>query len=111
MLEKNLKRKLLTTLRNLPGSYFFAKEACALRGIPDIIGCINGVFIAIEVKRSLKDAEKKRDGHVLQDYNLEKIYQAGGIAYKVYIENYEEVVKALSELAYSLYPLSNSESS
>lgn len=44
-------------------------------GVPDIVCCLNGRFIAIECKRKGKKAEK------LQEYKIEKIRQAGGIAF------------------------------
>lgn len=43
-------------------------------GIPDLLCCINGKFVAIEVKsNSGKPSE-------LQKYNIEQIHNSGGIA-------------------------------
>jgi len=46
-----------------------------LAGIPDIIGCYRGRFIAFEVKR---DAKGKPTA--MQAYMMEKITAAGGVA-------------------------------
>ncbi|MER2058002.1 MAG: VRR-NUC domain-containing protein [Niallia sp.] len=44
-------------------------------GVPDILACINGRFVGIEVKRP--------GGKVsaLQDYNIEQIRASGGVAF------------------------------
>jgi len=43
-------------------------------GVPDIIACVNGIFIAIELKTETGRVAK------LQEYNLDKIRESGGIA-------------------------------
>ena len=59
-------------------------------GIPDIIACINGTFVAIEVK--------KPGGVVseLQKANIKLIQQSGGIAFVSY--SLEETKRHLKEL-------------
>jgi Holliday junction resolvase len=59
-------------------------------GVPDIIACINGKFVAIEVKRS--------DGVVspLQQYNIEEIHKSGGEAFVAY--SFEEARKRIDAL-------------
>lgn len=44
-------------------------------GIPDILACINGKFVGIEVKRPGGRLSE------LQKYNIEKIQAAGGVAF------------------------------
>ena len=44
-------------------------------GIPDIVGCMDGVFLAIEVKRDGKEPTP------LQHKRIEEIHHAGGIAF------------------------------
>ncbi len=58
MLEATFKRSLMKKLRTIPRSWFFSKEALAIRGIPDIIGIVDGTFVALEVKRSEGEASK-----------------------------------------------------
>lgn len=44
-------------------------------GVPDILACINGRFVGIEVKRPGGRLTE------LQKYNIEKIKAAGGVAF------------------------------
>lgn len=44
-------------------------------GCPDILCCIDGKFVAIELKSKAKTASK------IQMLNIEKIIKAGGVAY------------------------------
>jgi len=53
-------------------------------GIPDILCCVNGYFVAIEVKAS---NGKPSD---LQIYHRDKIREAGGIAIILYPEQFDE---------------------
>jgi penicillin-binding protein-related factor A (putative recombinase) len=87
-----------SVLKDINGLYFFVKEAAAIRGIPDIIICYHGRFIAWELKRSQKVAESWRDGHELQKYNIKKINESGGIARIVYPENFQECLDELMSL-------------
>ena len=62
-------------------------------GIPDLLICCNGYFVAAEIK-----AER---GHPsdLQLWNIEKIKEAGGIALVLYPKDFEE----FKELIYRLF--------
>ena len=63
-------------------------------GIPDLIICLNGHFVGIEVK-----AEKGKPSE-LQKYNIKKIKEAGGIAMIVYPDDFEDIKKLLEQLNY-----------
>lgn len=71
---------------------FFA-NSFTKSGIPDILACINGYFVAIEVKaQNGKPSE-------LQLYNIEKIREAGGIAVVLYPDQFglfKEMVRELN---------------
>lgn len=63
-------------------------------GIPDILCCINGVFVAIEVKASSGRPSE------LQKLNVKRINKSGGIAVFLYPEGFEqfkEIVKGVIE--------------
>jgi hypothetical protein len=94
-LESSFQRKVLTFLKHLPNTYYFKKEAVAIRGIPDIICCINGIFVALELKRSIKHKATE-----LQQYTIELIKYSGGIAMVTHPQNWEDVQNLLQELAY-----------
>lgn len=94
--EGKFQNYVLKRLKNLEGLYVFKKEAHAIRGIPDIIGCWNGHFFALELKKSLADTRKETGGIVLQKYNIDKIKKAGGFACLTCPETFEEDIKLLS---------------
>lgn len=61
-------------------------------GIPDILACCNGYFLAIEVK-----AENGRPSE-LQLHHIEKIKQSGGHAVIVKPSQFEELKQLIEEL-------------
>lgn len=61
-------------------------------GIPDILACCNGHFLAIEVK-----AENGKPSE-LQLHHIEKIKQAGGRAVIVKPSQFDELKKLIKEL-------------
>ena len=89
--EAKFKAKVKARLNKLgPDCYYFVKEAAALRGIADLVGCYKGRFFAWELKRSESAAHSKRDGHELQLYHIGLVKDSGGIGRVVYPENFEE---------------------
>lgn len=62
---------------------FFA-NAMTRSGIPDLLACVNGYFVAIEVK-----AENGKPSE-LQKYNVRKIREAGGIAIILYPNQFDD---------------------
>jgi Holliday junction resolvase len=63
-------------------------------GIPDIIGCYRGRFIAFEVKRSAEERPTK-----LQVYQMKKITQAGGVARVIFtVDQAEALINRINEL-------------
>lgn len=70
---------------------FFA-NSFTKSGIPDILACVNGYFVGIEVKaQNGKPSE-------LQLYNVRKIREAGGFAWIVYPSGYEKLKSYLKSL-------------
>lgn len=95
--EKAFESKIKAYLKK-QGAYFVKYFGCSYSqaGVPDILACINGVFVAIEVKASTGRPS------ALQVFNLRQIDAAGGIALLAYPEDFEQL-KAL------LLALKNSE--
>lgn len=89
-LERSFQSRVIRDLKKVEGLYFFKKEAAAIRGIPDLVICYRGKFVAWELKR---DARSKPS--VLQSYNVDRITACGGVALVVHPENYR---KAFLEL-------------
>lgn len=61
-------------LNSLPRCWWFKVHGGPFQvvGVPDIVGCLNGYFFAIEVKVEGNTTSK------IQDYVLRKIREAGG---------------------------------
>ena len=97
--EKAFKNKIMPKLRKIPKSYWFVKEAVALVGIPDIIGCINGRLITLELKRNIFETKKDTGRIVRQRREGHRIVSAGGYFAIACPENFEEIYKELLLLA------------
>ena len=70
---------------------FFA-NSYTKSGIPDILACVNGYFVGIEVKaQNGKPSE-------LQLYNVDKIRKAGGFAFVVYPWGFEQLKQFITDL-------------
>ena len=70
---------------------FFANRMTK-NGIPDVLACINGYFVAVEVKvENGKPSE-------LQKYTVGKINDAGGCAIILYPDQYEKFKKLINFL-------------
>jgi len=72
--ERSLHQRVCRDLKRL-GVYYHKAMAVSLRGIPDIICCVNGRFIALELKR-----DERAVASELQKYAIEKISESRGIA-------------------------------
>lgn len=81
-------------LRGIPGSWWEKIQQKSIRGTPDILGCVQGKFVALELK---KDSKANIDE--LQKYKLEQISKAGGLSAIVYPENWEKVYSILTHIA------------
>lgn len=65
----------------------------SIRGTPDRLLCVNGMFVALELKKGIA---AHRDP--LQRYVLKKILQSGGYGRFVYPENLNEVLGEIESL-------------
>lgn len=80
-------RKLLDVLEMY---YFFPPaNGYGRAGIPDIVGCLHGRFVAIECKAG------KNKTTALQDRELERITAAGGFAFVANEHNLDELKEKL----------------
>ena len=81
--EKNFENKVKAYLRDHDAYFvkFFANRMTKT-GVPDILACINGYFVAIEVK-----AEHGRPSE-LQKHNVREVFKANGIAMILYPQDF-----------------------
>jgi hypothetical protein len=85
--EKSLQRSVRAFLKKQPGWWIKASDRF-VAGIPDILGCLNGYFVAIELKRP--GSKGPTD---LQAHNMRLIQDNGGIA--IWVTSLEEVKQGI----------------
>lgn len=91
--EKQFETKIKKYLSE-QGAYYvkFFANAYTKSGIPDIIACVKGYSVWIEVKaQNGKPSE-------LQLYHCQKIREAGGFAFVLYPSGFEEFKKFITGL-------------
>lgn len=89
--EKQFENKIKEFLKTLHNTWFFKHWAGAYSpsGIPDLIACVNGRFVGIEVKATNGKPSP------LQIRNLNLITVAGGYAVMIYPDQFEELKENL----------------
>lgn len=92
MLEKDIVAAIMRYLKTVPGCFAWKEHVgmYGTAGIPDIICCIEGRFVAFEVKTDTGKLTK------LQEITIQRIRKAKGCAYKV--TSVEEVKEILENL-------------
>lgn len=91
--EKNFENKVKEYLSDMGAWHvkFFANRMTKI-GVPDILACVNGYFVAVEVK-----ASNGRPSD-LQIYNIQKIREAGGFAVILYPSGFEQFKRFIEDL-------------
>lgn len=91
--EKRYENQIKDFLRS-EGAYFvkYFANRNTRSGIPDILACINGYFVGVEVK-----ADHGRFTP-LQEYNLMMIREAGGFGFVLYPSGFEQFKKFVKDL-------------
>lgn len=91
--EKLYENKIKKFLES-EGAWFvkFFANRMTKKGIPDILACVNGYFVGIEVK-----AQNGRPS-ALQRHHCSEIRKAGGFAFVVYPSGWEQLKKFISDL-------------
>lgn len=89
----------MPVLKLLPNSWFTKVQQLAIRGVPDIIGVVNGRFVGLELKNSRKEAEATKGRVRLQAHRLFQIRAGGGYGEFLYPENWDKVHAELSAIS------------
>lgn len=91
MMEKDIVAAILRLLKKRPRCFAWKTHGgmYGTAGIPDIIACVGGRFVALEVKQPGRQATR------LQAATLDKIRGAGGIA--AVVTSVEEAEQTLVE--------------
>jgi len=91
--EKKVKDKVVAILKAYGAYYFYpVTSGYGASGVPDIVGCHKEKFFAIECKagRNIPTA--------LQERNMQKIRESGGVAIVVNEDNIKDVEVMLDKL-------------
>jgi penicillin-binding protein-related factor A (putative recombinase) len=75
MLEREIKYRICSYLNSLPYSWFRVRPPGSPTGEADVYGCLNGHYVAIEVKTPGNKPSKH------QAYVMKKIRHAGGLTF------------------------------
>lgn len=91
--EKTFENKIKLYLKSI-GAYFIKTHGDRFSkvGTPDILACVNGHFVAVEVK-----AENGRPSD-LQLYHIEQIKKSGGYGVILYPKDFEKFKKDMGNL-------------
>lgn len=91
--EKNFENKIKKYLEDR-GCWFvkYFANRMTKSGIPDILACVNGYFVGIEVKANNGKPSE------LQIWNRDKIRQAGGISIVLYPNQFEDFKLLIRDL-------------
>jgi hypothetical protein len=96
--ETKFKLKVFKDLRTLKKIWFYKSQEISLRGIPDVIICLNGIFVVLELKKDEKEAKLVNRTTALQKHNLSLIKRCRGKAFLVWPENWKKVFKKIAEM-------------
>ena len=89
--ETKFKNKVIACLKELDHIWILKTQMVAIRGVPDLLLCVRGKLVAWELKVG------KNKATPLQEYNLKRIRDAGGIAVVVTPDNFDEHFNNLME--------------
>lgn len=83
----------MQALKRLPRTWFLKTQEVARSGTPDILASVNGIFVALELKTE--------DGVIskLQEYNLKRIEETGGVSIVLTPGNLDASILLLEKLA------------
>lgn len=92
--EKNFENKIKKFLKDQDCYFikYWGGGQFTKSGVPDLLICCNGYFVAVEVK-----AENGKPSE-LQLWNIEQIKKAGGIAMVLYPNQFEDFKKVIVSL-------------
>lgn len=94
--EARVKKSVVATLKYFGAYYFFpATGGYGRSGVPDVIACYNGWFIGIECKAG------DNEPTALQQRELKRIGQAGGISLILNENNIDTLHDILCEMSAS----------
>lgn len=96
--ETKFKLKLRPKIESLPKSNWVKIQQVSIRGVPDFLGCVNGKFVALELKKDSRAPISR-----LQLHFIKRVNKNGGFARVIYPENMNEVLEELWNFCYGAH--------
>ena len=87
--ESIFKERVLKRLKTIQRCWFVKVQQVSKSGTPDILLSVHGMFVAIELK-----TDKGRLSP-LQEYNLQKIVDTGGISIVMTPKNFQQMIERM----------------
>lgn len=90
MTESKIQAKIIEGLKKDFNAYVVKVIASSKKGVPDILACVDGLFVAIEVKTP----KTRNNVSKLQEKNIKDISRAGGCSFVAadYLEVKQEIL-------------------
>lgn len=92
--ETAFKNRIRPVLSGLANTWAVKIQQLSISGTPDFLLCVNGRFVALELKRDAKARVT-----ALQKHALQKIAAAGGLSLVAYPDNWSEIFGKLVALS------------
>jgi hypothetical protein len=92
--ESLFQSRLVQILKNeFPKIKIFKIQQTSKRGDPDLLICVEGRFIALELKKDTKSKPTRLQKHI-----LEQVKAAGGFACVCHPDNFKELIENIKEM-------------
>lgn len=91
--ETLFRKRVDKDLAKVPHSFWMSIQQKTIRGDPDKLGCVNGHFVALELKSADGEATK------LQEYKLARVRTAGGYSFLADPYNWLRILRDIKQLA------------
>ena len=91
--ETKFQNRVKKKKKKLDNLWVLKTQEKTRKGVPDLLICANGKFVAIELKAYKKNPDP------LQQFELNCIAASGGVALVAYPENWIEIYKKIAMLS------------
>lgn len=91
--ETLFRKEVVTALKSLERIKIFSIQQSTIVGTPDLLICLNGRFVALELKSNQGKAS------ALQEYQIEQVNKSGGYGIIVTPSNWKFVLERLKAMS------------
>lgn len=92
--ETKFQNKVLSDLKKLDKLWVLKTQEKTRKGVPDLLICANGKFVAIELKASPKSPLAS-----LQRFEIEQIKSSGGLGFVANPENWGQIYARIKDIS------------